>query len=254
MRSAPAIALCKRVVLVRKIANRFEKLPGKLDKGNEHADRKRTGHGLQPPEPDDQAKRCGRYDVHHRPEERKIENGLDLSGAVLVVDAAETLHLLPFPVERLHDVHARNMLLQERIEPRHLFARLPVLHAHLAAKLEYPVRHGGHHGQHDQRQHPVQGEHEIQDEGDPEQVADNDHHARRQYVAERLHVARRPRDQPTDRRAIEETKRLPLDMAKNLRAQVIDRMLPDPLRQISLHERKDTLADQGAHQKENDPL
>ena len=173
---------------------------------------------------------------------------------MLVVDAAETLHLLPFPVERLHDVHTRNVLLQERIEPRHLFARLPVLYAHLAAKLEYPVRHDGHHSQHDQRQHPVQGEHEIQDEGDPEQVAHNDHHARRQHVAERLHVTRRPRDQPTDRRAVEETKRLPLDMAKNLRAQVIDRMLPDPLRQIPLHERKDTLADQGAHQKENDPL
>ena len=76
------------------------------------------------------------------------------------------------------------------------------------------------------------------------EIVQHRRHARSKKIVERVHVRRRTRHQPAHRRAIEKAHRQPLQMLKNLFAQVIHCLLPDGLHDAHLQILKRKTRDQ----------
>ena len=121
---------------------------------------------------------------------------------MLPIDRVEPGEVHPLPPEQLNRRHARDVLLQERVDSRDQAAHGPVGLADIAPEPLRDEEDERQHRERDQRQPPVHPQHHAHDAGQREHVAEDRHNARREQIVQHVHVRRHPRHQPADRIAI----------------------------------------------------
>ena len=173
-------------------------------------------------------------EVDDREEEREDSHRVDVRVEVVLVQLVELAELARFAVEQLHDQHARQVLLQEGVDPRQADALLAVGGAHPALEHWLTRAITGSTASADQRQPPVEQQHDDDDADQRHQVARHRDHARADELVQRVHVVGQAADQPAHRVAVEVAERLVLQVGEDLQAQVVHHLLADHLHQVVL--------------------
>jgi hypothetical protein len=150
---------------------------------------------------------------------------------VLPVELGEACGRGFLPAEELDHAHARQPLLQERVQPRQPVPDVPERVAHPPAEDRGREPHQRDDGERDQRQLDVEDEHHPHDGQQGEDVPEDGDHAGGEQLVQRLHVGRDPGHQPADRIAVEVGDAEALEMPEDLHAQVVHHPLPHEGRQ-----------------------
>jgi len=102
----------------------------------------------------------------------------------------------------------------------------------------------------EQRHAPVERHHHRDDDGEAEEIAERVERAGREHLADRVHVVRHARDEPADRRAIEEPEAAGVQEAEDAHAQVGHRARAGELHQVELREGERLLQDHDAREQQ----
>ena len=139
-----------------------------------------------------------------------------------------------FPVEQLHDAHAADVFLQERVDARDGRADAPVGVAHAIAENPGGDHDQRQHGEGGQRQAPVHLHHDRADAKQHDGVVGHGGDARGEQIVERVHVGGHARHQAAHRAAVEEAHRQALQALEDFLAQIVERLLADVLHDADL--------------------
>ena len=143
------------------------------------------------------------------------------------VEAREARRLVPLPSEELHHAHTGQSLGEKGVDARQPRADLAVglAHAH-PEHLRHPEDPRDHHVR-CERHPPIHHDHQHRDREQREEVAKTRDHTRGEQFVERLDVGRDTCDEPSDRIAIEEGDRQPLQMCEELPPKVVHHALTE---------------------------
>ncbi len=139
-------------------------------------------------------------------------------------------------VEQLHGAHARDVLLQHRVDARDPDAHLAVERAHVRPE---PLRDNGQqrqHGEAHQREPPVHQQQGDDDACERQHVAEHRDNAGGEEIVERVDVGSHACHEAADGIAVVVAEVELLQMAVNLAAQVEHDLLPDLLQRVGLVE------------------
>ena len=145
------------------------------------------------------------------------------------IQFGELLLRFSLAVEDLHDAHAADVFLQERIDARDGGADPPVGVAHAVAEDPGCDHDQRQHGKGGQRQPPVLPHHHRADAQQHDGVVGHGRDTGGEQIVQRVDVRRHARYQAPHRAAVEETHRQALHALEDFFSQIVERLLPHVL-------------------------
>ena len=201
---------------------------------------------------EDDRGRDRREDVDGREVDPVEDHRLVVRLAVALVHAAERRLARRLARERLDDAHARDVLGERRRDEAEPLAHAPVRVVRARAEPGGRERHEREDDERREREAPVEQEEHDDGPDEDERVLDEARDAVGDELVERLDVVRDPADDRAGAVALVVAEREALEVAEELDAQVGERPLADPAREVGLRAREDERGDAGGEEGDDD--
>jgi len=147
-------------------------------------------------------------------------------------------------IEQLHDAHARNVFLQERVDSCDSGANVAIGIAHIVAKDEGDDENQRKDREGIESETRIHPEQQASHHRKQEEIIDHGHNAGGEKVVEGVDVGGDPSDQATHRVVVEVTHGQALEMAEDFGAHVVHGLLADTLHDADLNVLGDKIEDQ----------
>ena len=236
--------LLQRVELVRQILKRLVESSEELKECGHHSDAQRPHADAMRARHEQDRQGEGRQELDRREVERIDGDRAQVRVEVAAVERLESQCLVVLPPEQLNDAHARDPLLQRRVDARQSCADVPVRHAHPLLEQMRREVHERDHGERRERETPIREDHHRRDREQGEEITQPRDHTGGEQLVQRLDVRGHACDEPADGRSVVESDREPLDVLEQLLSQVAHHALAEQRREHRLAIRADESHDE----------